>query len=44
MTEDPDNFDENVDKFEDFPLVYLMADLVLPDEVGHVEEGNKFQF
>jgi hypothetical protein len=42
--EDPDHLDEDVDKFEDLSLVDLLVDLVLPDVVGHIEEGDEFEF
>lgn len=41
--EDAYDFEEDVDEFEDFGLVYFLGDFVLADVEGHVEEGDQFQ-
>ena len=43
MAENPHHLDEDVDQFEDFGLVDLLADLVFADIVGDVEEGDQLQ-
>lgn len=42
--EDSDHLDENIDEFEDLTLIDLLIDLILPDVVGHIEEGNQLEF
>jgi hypothetical protein len=43
VAEDAHHLDEDVDEFENFGLVDLLADLVFADVVGHVEEGDELQ-
>ena len=43
MRENSDDFDQNINKFEDIWLVYFLVDFVLADIKGNIEEGDKFE-
>lgn len=44
MGEDPYDFDEDINEFEDFRLIDLLVDLILPDIEGHIEESDELEF